>query len=65
MALKGMKHEKAMKLGEIPVEVWESLDEEKVCNYYVVVSVTEDIRARENANGVERERERERGEGGY
>ena len=51
MALKGMKHGKAMGPDGIPVEVWKSWG-------YVVGSAPEDFRAGGNARGMEGQCER-------
>ena len=54
MALKGIKHGRAVGPDGIPVEVWKSLGEEDVDN--VVGSAPEDFRAGENVRGMENAR---------
>ena len=50
-----MKHGNAMGTDGIPVNVWKRLGEEGVDNlfYYVVRSITEDVRAGETTRGME------------
>ena len=48
-----MKHGNAMGTDGIPVKVWKCLGEEGVDFFYVVRSITEDVRAGETTRGME------------